>query len=154
MLSLTIEVFVLYSVDGFDEGNKAHHQKHNLHLVKQHKIVSLIFLSKYLYRCKFTNVISEWDCISKIFHLQREHPRKIAPFLFLLSSCTSSCCILRIIYYTSPKWILIHSLLCGTYFMLRDSKNISDYFKARDWCTWKLDFFVIWGMSYYTCCKK
>ena len=46
MLSLTIEVFVLYSVDEFGEENKGHHQKHNLHLVKWQMIVSLIILSK------------------------------------------------------------------------------------------------------------
>ena len=59
----------------------------------------------HLYTIKFTKVISEWDCILKIFHLQREHPQKIDPFLFLLSSCTSSCWIFRIIYYTSPELI-------------------------------------------------
>ena len=98
MLSLTIDVFALYSVDRFDEENKGHHQKHNLHLVKWQMIVSLIILSK-------LKVISEWDCILKVFYLQREHPQKIDPFLFLLSSCTSSYWILRIIYYTSPELI-------------------------------------------------
>ena len=46
MLSLTIEEFALYSVDGFGERNKGHHQKHNLHLVKRQMLVSLIILSK------------------------------------------------------------------------------------------------------------
>ena len=46
MLRLTIEVFALYSVDRFGEENKGHHQKHNLHLIKRHMILSLIILWK------------------------------------------------------------------------------------------------------------
>ena len=112
MLSLTIEVFALYSVDIFGVENKGHHQKHNLHLVRRKMIASLIILSK----CEFTKVISEWDCILKIFHLQREHPQKIDPFLFLLSSCTSSCWIFRIIYYTSPESINDTKFLVWNFF--------------------------------------
>ena len=109
MLSLTIEVFALYSVDRFGEENKGHHQKHNLHLVKRHMIVSLIILwKKHNIKIRF--------CMKNILPAKRTSSND-SPISFPLELMYFILLDFQgyLLHFTQIDLFIIQSFLCGTH---------------------------------------